>query len=80
MNQSDQYFEEAAALTESRARSCWSFTMKMQSNRDRMVGMKSMFSSPRLSSQRPNTELAAASTEHREFSVVVMPAWGMGNY
>lgn len=41
-----------------------------------MVGMKSMLSSPFVSSQRPNTELAAASTEQREFRVVVMPAWG----
>ena len=44
------------------------------SKRERMVGMKSMFSSPFVSSQRPNTELAAASTEQRELSVVVMPA------
>lgn len=43
-----------------------------------MVGMKSMLSSPFVSSQRPNTELAAASTEQREFRVVVMPACGGG--
>lgn len=30
--------------------------------------------SPLVSSQRPNTELAAARTEQREFSVVVIPA------
>lgn len=48
--------------------------MKIMSNRDRMVGMKSMLSSALVSSQRPNTELAAASTEQREFSVVVIPA------
>lgn len=49
--------------------------MKIISKRDRMVGMKSMLSSPFVSSQRPYTELAAASTEQREFRVVVMPAW-----
>lgn len=49
--------------------------MKIMSKRDKMVGMKSMLSSPFVSSQRPNTELAAASTEQREFRVVVMPAW-----
>lgn len=48
--------------------------MKIMSKRDKMVGMKSMLSSPFVSSQRPNTELAAASTEQREFSVVVIPA------
>jgi len=40
-----------------------------------MVGMKSIFSSPFMSSQRPKTELAAAKTEQREFSVVVIPAF-----
>lgn len=54
--------------------SCWSLMMKIMSKRDKMVGMKSMLSSPFVSSQRPNTELAAASTEQREFRVVVMPA------
>lgn len=57
--------------------------MKIMSKRDKMVGMKSMLSSPFVSSQRPNTELAAASTEQREFRVVVMPAWageGSGCY
>jgi hypothetical protein len=44
------------------------------SNLERMVGMKSMFSAPLVSSQRPKMELAAAKTEQREFSVVVMPA------
>lgn len=48
--------------------------MKIMSKRDRMVGMKSMLSSPLVSSQRPYTELAAASTEQREFRVVVIPA------
>lgn len=52
--------------------------MKIISKRDKMVGMKSMLSSPFVSSQRPNTELAAASTEQREFRVVVMPACGGG--
>lgn len=49
--------------------------MKIMSKRDNMVGMKSMLSSPLVSSHLPNTELAAASTEHREFRVVVMPAY-----
>lgn len=44
------------------------------SNLDRIVGMKSILSSALVSSHRPNTELAAASTEQREFRVVVMPA------
>jgi hypothetical protein len=48
--------------------------MKIMSKRDKMVGMKSMLSSPFVSSQRPNTELAAAKTEQREFKVVVIPA------
>ena len=68
--------------------------MKIISNRDKIVGMKSRFyarkeefktfflgeggnfptCSPFVSSQRPNTELAAARTEHRELRVVVMPA------
>lgn len=50
--------------------------MKIMSKRDKIVGMKSILSSPFVSSQRPNTELAAASTEQREFRVVVMPACG----
>lgn len=62
----------------SRCWSCWSLMMKIMSKRDKMVGMKSMLSSPFVSSQRPNTELAAASTEQREFRVVVMPAWWGG--
>lgn len=62
-------------LTMSLCWSCWSLMMKIISKRDRMVGMKSMLSSPFVSSQRPYTELAAASTEQREFRVVVMPAW-----
>ena len=66
--------------------------IKIMSNRDKIVGMKSMFwekvgekvqwyqmnkltDSPLVSSQRPNTELAAAKTEQRELSVVVIPAW-----
>lgn len=49
--------------------------MKIMSKRDKMVGMKSMLSSPFVSSHRPNTELAAASTEQREFKVVVIPAY-----
>lgn len=49
--------------------------MKIMSKRDKIVGMKSMLSSPFVSSQRPNTELAAARTEQRELRVVVMPAW-----
>ena len=62
-------------LTISRRSLCSSLTMKMVSKRDKMVGIKSIFSSPLLSSQRPNTELAAANTAHRELSVVVIPAW-----
>jgi len=62
-------------LTRSLPSLCSSLTRNIISNRDRIVGMKSMFSSPLVSSQRPKTELAAASTEHREFRVVVMPAW-----
>lgn len=42
-----------------------------------MVGRKSMFSSPLVSSQRPKILLAAAKTEQREFKVVVMPALAM---
>ncbi|KAH3844685.1 hypothetical protein DPMN_086946 [Dreissena polymorpha] len=57
------------------ASSCTSFTIKIMSKRDRMVGMKSIFSSPFMSSQRPYTLLAAASTEHLEFKVVVIPAY-----
>ena len=34
-----------------------------------------MFSAPFVSSHRPYTPLAAASTEHREFNVVVIPAF-----
>lgn len=49
--------------------------MKIMSKRDKIVGIKSMLSSPFVSSHLPNTELAAASTEHREFRVVVMPAY-----
>lgn len=48
--------------------------MKIMSKRERIVGMKSIFSSPFVSSQRPKIELAAANTEQREFKVVVMPA------
>jgi hypothetical protein len=44
---------------------------------DKMVGIKSMFSSALVSSQRPKTELAAARTEQREFKVVVIPALAM---
>lgn len=66
----------AAQPTMSRSSLCSSLTMKIMSNRDRMVGIKSMFSSPLVSSQRPKTELAAASTEQRELSVVVIPACG----
>ena len=36
--------------------------------------VKGLTASPLVSSQRPKTELAAASTEHRELRVVVMPA------
>lgn len=39
-----------------------------EKNRQRLTA------SPLVSSHRPNTELAAASTEHRELSVVVIPA------
>ena len=37
-------------------------------------GTSVLTSSPLVSSQRPNTEFAAASTEHLEFNVVVIPA------
>ena len=60
--------------TVSRAISWTSLTMKIMSKRDKMVGINSMLLSPRESSHRPKTLLAAARTEHREFSVVVMPA------
>ena len=54
--------------------SCSSLTIKIMSNLDKIVGMKSIFSPPFVSSQRPYTLLAAANTEQREFRVVVMPA------
>ena len=54
---------------------CSSFTINIMSKRERIVGMKSMFSSPLVSSQRPYTLLAAARTEHLEFRVVVIPAY-----
>ncbi|EZA54967.1 hypothetical protein X777_04430, partial [Ooceraea biroi] len=57
--------------------SCSSLTMNIVSKRDSIVGMKSMFSSPLMSSHRPKTELAAASTEHLVFRVVVMPAFAI---
>uniref|UniRef100_A0A224Y107 Putative conserved secreted protein n=1 Tax=Panstrongylus lignarius TaxID=156445 RepID=A0A224Y107_9HEMI len=56
---------------------CSSFTMNIMSNLESIVGMKSIFSSPLVSSHRPNTEFAAANTEQREFSVVVSPALAM---
>mmetsp|Transcript_29811 Transcript_29811/g.78209 ORF Transcript_29811/g.78209 Transcript_29811/m.78209 type:complete len:247 (-) Transcript_29811:1274-2014(-) len=63
------------ASVASRASLCSSRTMKMRSNRDRMVDWNSMFSSASLvSSHRPKAELAAAMTEVRELSVVVIPA------
>lgn len=37
-------------------------------------GTSPLTSSPLVSSQRPKTEFAAASTEHLEFNVVVIPA------
>jgi hypothetical protein len=48
--------------------------IKIVSKRDKIVGIKSMFSSALVSSHLPNMELAAAKTEQRELSVVVMPA------
>lgn len=74
------YCRELGVLAMSLCWSCWSLMMKIMSKRDKMVGMKSMLSSPFVSSQRPNTELAAARTEQREFRVVVMPAWGKSRY
>ena len=59
------------------ATSCSSLMMKIMSKRERMVGRKSMLASPLLSSQRPNTEFAAARTEQRELRVVVIPAFAM---
>uniref|UniRef100_A0AAG5CRG8 Uncharacterized protein n=1 Tax=Anopheles atroparvus TaxID=41427 RepID=A0AAG5CRG8_ANOAO len=70
-------FITCLARVMSRFWSCSSFTMKIMSKRDRIVGIKSMFSSPFVSSHRPKMELAAASTEQREFSVVVMPAFAI---
>ncbi|RNA18401.1 hypothetical protein BpHYR1_000531 [Brachionus plicatilis] len=51
--------------------------MKIISKRDKIVGIKSMLSSPFMSSHLPNMLLAAASTEHLELSVVVIPALAM---
>uniref|UniRef100_A0A6B0UTH6 Putative secreted protein n=1 Tax=Ixodes ricinus TaxID=34613 RepID=A0A6B0UTH6_IXORI len=65
------------AIVASRFSSWTSLTMKIMSKRDKMVGMKSMFSSALVSSQRPKTLLAAASTEHLELRVVVIPALAM---
>ena len=50
------------------------FKGKVGSYLERIVGMKSMFSSALVSSHLPNTELAAARTEHLLLRVVVMPA------
>lgn len=71
--------QSLSSLTMSLLSSWASFMMKIMSKRDRMVGIKSMLSSPFVSSHRPYTEFAAASTEQREFSVVVMPAWYVTN-
>ena len=52
-----------------------SFTMKMQSNLDRIVLLSSICSAIYLNSLKdPNMGLAAASTEVLEFSLVVIPA------
>lgn len=66
--------QKISRLTISRASSWTSFTINIISKRDRIVGIKSIFSSPLVSSHRPNIELAAARTEQREFKVVVIPA------
>lgn len=68
--------EQNSQLTMSLSRSYRSFTMNIMSNLDKIVGMKSMFCSPLVSSHLPYTELAAANTEQREFRVVVIPACG----
>uniref|UniRef100_V9IAW1 Uncharacterized protein n=1 Tax=Apis cerana TaxID=7461 RepID=V9IAW1_APICE len=57
--------------------SCSSLTMNIISKRDKIVGIKSIFSSPFISSQRPNIEFAAAKTEQRVFNVVVIPAFAI---
>lgn len=51
--------------------------MNIVSNLDKIVGKKSMFSSPFVSSQRPKMEFAAARTAQREFRVVVIPAYNV---
>lgn len=73
-NMAQAFLRHACGLTKSRFSSWTSLTMKIMSKRDKMVGMKSMFSSALVSSQRPKTLLAAASTEHLELRVVVIPA------
>merc|ERR1719481_736067 len=65
------------ASVTSRSSLCSSLTMNIVSNLDKMVGMKSMFSSALESSHRPKMELAAARTEHLELRVVVIPALAM---
>ena len=54
--------------------------MKIVSKRERMVGIKSMFSSALESSQRPKIELAAARTEHLKIlrinSLILKPVRG----
>lgn len=69
------YTSESDVHTISLDSLCSSLTINIMSKRERMVGMKSMFSSPLVSSQRPYTLLAAARTEHLEFRVVVIPAY-----
>jgi hypothetical protein len=52
--------------------------MKIQSNRDRIVVYNSIYSYTDLdSSYRPKMGLAAARMEHREFNLVVMPAFAI---
>ena len=45
--------------------------------REEERGRKELTASPLVSSHRPNTELAAASTEHLELRVVVIPAYNI---
>lgn len=43
--------------------------------KEREIKRERLTASPLVSSHLPNTELAAAKTEHRELRVVVIPAW-----
>ena len=51
------------------------FCMKHKLNDVNTLYYDIFTSPPFVSSHRPNTEFAAAKTEHREFNVVVIPAF-----